>query len=82
MKTTVLALSAGLFTAGLAMAAGETFTSADANGDGALTMAEVIVVMPTTTAEDFAAADADGNGALTEAEFGAAIESGVLRTSG
>ncbi|MEM7743875.1 MAG: EF-hand domain-containing protein [Pseudomonadota bacterium] len=82
MKITAIALGAGLLSAGVAMAASETFISADADGSGSLSVEEVVIAMPSTTPEEFSAADADGDGALNAAEFDAAMQTGLLRTGG
>ena len=82
MKTTILALTAGLFASGVAFAASETFTLVDQDGSGTLTMDEVKAAMPDATAETFAIADANGDGALDEGEFTSAVEAGVLPTQG
>jgi len=71
-----------LFVAGAAMAGDEKFTAADTNGDGALTIDEVAVAMPTATPDAFVSADTDQSGTLTEDEFVAALNNGVLPTSG
>ncbi len=75
--TTAFALSALT-----AQAADDTFTAADTNGDGALTMEEVTIAMPETTDDAFNAADIDRNGTLSEDEFVAALYDGVLKTRG
>ncbi len=62
----------------LAFAADEKFAAADRDGNGQLSMAEVILAMPDATPEAFTTADSDENGALNEAEFLAAITDGVL----
>ncbi len=68
-KTFAAAAIAGLFASTAAFAAEADFASADANSDGAVTMEEVLAVMPGMTAEQFNAADADGSGTLSEEEF-------------
>jgi hypothetical protein len=60
------ALAAALFATG-ALAA--SFSEVDANGDGALTLAEAQAAMPELSTADFLAADANADGALSEAEF-------------
>lgn len=60
---------AGVMLAGPAFAATVAFESADANGDGAVTMDEAKSVMPDLTEDRFAAADSDANGSLSPAEF-------------
>lgn len=69
IKTFTAMAVAGLFASTAAIAAEGGFAAADANSDGALTMEEMLTVMPSITAEQFQAADADGNGSLSEAEF-------------
>lgn len=61
--------AAGFLLATPAIAATASFESADANGDGAVTMDEAKTVMPEMTADEFAKADADANGALSAEEF-------------
>jgi len=82
MKLLSIALVTGALTGFAAMAADSTFVAVDTNGDGALTMEEVSIAMPQATNEAFAAADIDQNGTLSEDEFVAALNDGVLPTSG
>ncbi|WP_170335710.1 hypothetical protein [Ruegeria arenilitoris] len=53
-------------------------SSADANGDGVLTIEEVQAVLPDVDADGFSAMDANGDGALDEAEIAVAQEAGLL----
>ncbi|MFY2825042.1 hypothetical protein [Ruegeria sp. MALMAid1280] len=53
-------------------------SSADANGDGVLTIEEVQAVLPEVDADGFSAMDANGDGALDEAEIAVAQEAGLL----
>ncbi|CUJ94477.1 EF hand [Ruegeria denitrificans] len=53
-------------------------SSADANGDGVLTIEEVQAVVPGVDADVFSAMDANGDGALDEAEIAVAQEAGLL----
>lgn len=63
---------------GSAMAAENTFGAADRDGDGLLSMAEVVLAMPDATPDAFNSADRDQNGVLNEAEFIAAVNDGLL----
>lgn len=63
---------------GSALAADKKFESADRDGDGLLSMAELVLAMPSATPDAFNAADADDNGLLSEAEYIAAVNDGVL----
>ena len=53
-------------------------TSADANGDGVLTIDEVQAVMPEITAESFSAMDTNADGTLDAAEIEAAQSAGLM----
>ncbi len=53
-------------------------TTADANGDGVLTIEEVQAVVPGVDTDTFSAMDANGDGALDEAEIAVAQEAGLL----
>ena len=55
--------------------------SADANGDGVLTIEEVQAVLPDLDADTFSAMDANGDGALDQAEIAVAQEAGLLPPS-
>ncbi|MFK7945162.1 MAG: EF-hand domain-containing protein [Paracoccaceae bacterium] len=61
-----------------AMAADQKFDAADRDGDGLLSMAEIVLAIPDATPDAFKAADADQNGVLNEAEYIAAVNDGVL----
>ena len=52
--------------------------TADANGDGALSMEEIKEVHPDVTEDIFAAIDADASGSVSEEEYQAAVDAGVL----
>ncbi len=56
-------------------------SSADANGDGVLTIEEVQAVLPDLDADTFSAMDANGDGALDQAEVAVAQEAGLLPPS-
>ncbi|WP_170333108.1 hypothetical protein [Ruegeria arenilitoris] len=53
-------------------------SSADANGDGVLTIEEVQAVLPDMDADGFSTLDTNGDGALDQAEIAAAQEAGLL----
>tara|TARA_R110000868_G_C10561918_1_gene736965 strand:- start:49 stop:276 length:228 start_codon:yes stop_codon:yes gene_type:complete len=61
--------AAGFLLATPALGAAVSFESADANGDGNVTMEEAKSVMPDMTEEQFADADADESGGLSKKEF-------------
>lgn len=63
-------LAAALFATG-ALAASESFSAADADGDGAVTLDEAQAAMPDLATSDFLAADSDADGTLSEDEFAA-----------
>ncbi|WP_170759874.1 hypothetical protein [Ruegeria lacuscaerulensis] len=56
-------------------------STADANGDGVLTIEEVQAVLPEVDADGFSAMDTNGDGALDEAEIAVAQEAGLLPPS-
>ena len=72
MKHVVVALSALVISAPMAFAASESFTKADADQSGSVTMEELKAVNPAVTESAFQAADTDGDGSLSEQEFSAA----------
>ena len=79
MKPLVRTLMAtSIMLSAYAVAADKKFDAADRDGDGLLSMAEVVLAMPAATPDAFNAADADDNGMLTEAEYIAAVNDGVL----
>lgn len=53
-------------------------SSADANGDGVLTIDEVQAVMPEITPEDFSLMDTNADGTLDGSEIDAAQEAGLM----
>ncbi|WP_299989863.1 hypothetical protein [uncultured Ruegeria sp.] len=52
--------------------------SADANGDGVLTIEEVQVVAPNVDADTFTVMDTNGDGSLDQDEIQIAQEAGIL----
>ncbi len=56
-------------------------SSADANGDGVLTIEEVQAVVPEVDTDTFSAMDANGDGALDQDEIAVAQEAGLLPPS-
>ncbi|NVO55366.1 hypothetical protein HW561_06135 [Rhodobacteraceae bacterium B1Z28] len=56
-------------------------SSADANGDGVLTIEEVQAVVPEVDTDTFSAMDANGDGALDADEIAVAQEAGLLPPS-
>ncbi|MEZ5870748.1 MAG: hypothetical protein R3D32_02660 [Nitratireductor sp.] len=73
MKKLILAFAFAGFAAAPALAADmASFSAADANADGIVTMEEGNAVGANWTEEQFKAADTNGNGSLSEAEYNAA----------
>ena len=73
MKKLILAFAFGTFAAAPALAADmASFSTADANADGMVTMEEGNAAGANWTEDQFKAADTDGNGSLSEAEYNAA----------
>ncbi|MEM9434105.1 MAG: hypothetical protein AAGA12_09295 [Pseudomonadota bacterium] len=55
----------------------------DADGDGVVSFAEMLVMFPTMTEDGFTAVDLNGDGFVDEAELAAAEEGGLIpATSG
>jgi Ca2+-binding EF-hand superfamily protein len=72
MKKFALLAAAGLIATGFASTAAfadDSFTKADANTDGKVSMAEAMGVYPTLTQDIFNQADANKDGSLDQAEF-------------
>ena len=61
--------------ASLAMGQAETV---DADGDGMVSFAELLVVMPALSEAEFQALDADADGLLSTEEIAAAEEAGLI----
>lgn len=74
MKPRILALTTFLTLPLTAFAQG----SADADGDGIVTLAELQAVYPDFSVEDFALADTDDDEMLSEDEMAVAVESGII----
>ncbi|RXV58794.1 calcium-binding protein [Roseovarius sp. A46] len=81
MTKTTLATGFALTLALPSIAQAAEFTSADADGDGYVTMSEFQEAMPEATADAFMEADANADGTLSEEEFAAAQDAGVLPSS-
>lgn len=64
-----------------AFAMGQSATSADANEDGVLSLAEVQAVYPDMTEDQFMSVDLNGDGMLEDAEVKAAQEAGLMPAS-
>lgn len=73
-KTTQAVSVLAVLLAGAAWAA----TTADANGDGVLTIDEVQAAMPDVSADTFNAMDINADGALDAAEVEAAQKAGLM----
>lgn len=73
MKKTLAAAAALAFLAGPALAQAPEFAAVDADGDGALTLAEVKAALPDVDEATIVAADADNNGALSAEEYAALV---------
>ena len=79
MKPLPLTLMAGaVLISATALAADAKFEAADTDGNGVLTMAELVLALPDTTPEAFTLADVDKSGTLTEAEYITAVNEGLL----
>ncbi|MBF9044989.1 hypothetical protein HKCCE4037_16725 [Rhodobacterales bacterium HKCCE4037] len=50
----------------------------DTDGDGMISFAEILVIMPALTEEEFMALDADADGLLSADEVAAAEEAGLI----
>ena len=50
----------------------------DTDGDGNVSMEELVAAYPDATSETFTAIDSDEDGVLSEAEIAAAVEAGIL----
>jgi len=74
MKSAKIALAIALVAGSAAFAQ----TSLDADGDGLVTLDELVAAYPDYNVEDFATADTDESGALDETEMAIAIESGLV----
>ena len=68
MKQLLLAMGFTAFSMA-AYAATVDFTTADADGNGAVTMEEAKAALPEVSPDAVAAADANGDGVLTVAEY-------------
>lgn len=73
--TTAGAFAVLLGGASLAMGQAE---SVDTDGDGMVSFAELLTIMPALTEEEFQALDADADGLLSTDEIGAGQESGLI----
>lgn len=79
MKRVATALAlATLLASSLAHADEATFTSADTNTDGTLSLEEISAVLPSVTGEAFNTADTDGSGSLSAEELETAMASGLI----
>ena len=74
----LILIAGGVLISALALAADAKFSAADQNGDGVLSMAEVVIAMPDATPDQFQTADTDKDGTLTEDEYMVAVNEGVL----
>lgn len=77
MKPKILALASALTFAGASLAVAD-LAALDDDGDGMLTMNEMLVAYPSLSEAGFTAIDANGDTMIDEAELNAAIESGIL----
>jgi len=64
-----------------AIAQSETTIEVDTNGDGLMSIEEVLAVFPDVSAETFSQTDVDGNGVLDDDEMVAGQEQGLIPTS-
>lgn len=67
-----------LFASSIAHADEAAFAAADTNGDGAISLAEVMAAYPATAGDRFEESDVNGSGSLELEEFAEALESGML----
>lgn len=72
-----LATSFALLVSGASLAMGQA-ESVDADGDGMVSFAELLVIMPALSEAEFQALDADADGLLSGEEIGAAEEAGLI----
>lgn len=68
MKKLLLATAISTFSMA-AYAQAVDFATADANGDGAITMEEAMAVMPSVSPDTLRSADTDGDGVLSQPEY-------------
>lgn len=71
---------AALTTIGLATTAIAEVSLEDADGNGTISYAEMLVAYPELTEEAFVVLDLDESGELSEDEIKAAMESGALKS--
>ncbi|WP_224814577.1 hypothetical protein [Hasllibacter sp. MH4015] len=72
-----LATAFAVLVGGASLAMGQA-ESVDGDGDGMVSFAELLVLMPALTEEEFQALDADADGLLSADEIGAAQEAGLI----
>ncbi len=72
-----LAASCALLVTGASLAMGQA-ESVDTDGDGMVSFAELLTLMPALTEEEYQALDADADGLLSADEIGAAEEAGLI----
>lgn len=65
---------------GASLAMGQA-DSVDADGDGMVSFAELLVLMPALSEAEYQALDADADGLLSSDEIGAAQEAGLIPAS-
>lgn len=66
-----------LLVGGATLAMGQA-EAVDTDGDGMISFAEILVIMPALTEEEFMALDADADGLLSADEVAAAEEAGLI----
>lgn len=76
MRPALISLTALAFTATAALAF--TVDEIDADGDGALSLAEIQSVHPEVTEDTFVQADTDADGMISAEELAAAQELGLI----
>lgn len=73
LKSLLVAGTAALFTTSVMAQTAPDFATADANGDGALTLEEVKAALPNVEEANIVAADANNDGSLSTDEYTALI---------
>ncbi len=73
IKTPILFAATALLISTAAIAAKGDFAKVDTDGDGRVTLEELVVAVPEATEDNFKVADANGDGTLSPEEYSAAM---------